>query len=123
MKAPRGPIKAQHPIDGLNPMERAKCRATNRQGKRCGKFPIPGGVVCRMHGGAAPQVKAAAEKRLADLVPKAVEYYDWLLSQRDFPSAGLGAANAVWDREKGKPREQVSLEHSGGIVISHEVPE
>lgn len=104
-------------------MERQKCTATNRQKQRCKRWPIQGGTVCRMHGGAAPQVKAAAERRLADLVPKAVEYYDWLLSQREFPSAGLGAANAVWDREKGKPREQVSMEHSGDLVIRHEVPE
>ena len=38
---------------------RARCTATNRQGRRCGKPPIPGGTVCcRMHGGAAPQVQA-----------------------------------------------------------------
>lgn len=44
---------------------RRRCTATNRSGERCGRAPIPGGTVCRVHGGAAPAVKAAAERRLA----------------------------------------------------------
>lgn len=44
---------------------RRQCTATNRSGERCGRAPIPGGTVCRVHGGAAPRVKAAAERRLA----------------------------------------------------------
>ena len=60
-------------------------------------------------------MKAAAERRLADLVPKAVAYYDWLLSQKTYPSAGLGAANAVWDRDKGKPRESVDVTISAAV--------
>ena len=41
------------------------CRGTNRQGKPCGLRPIPGGTVCKWHGGGAPQVIAAAQRRLA----------------------------------------------------------
>jgi hypothetical protein len=124
VKAPRGPIKAGDHKDGVDHMDAPQCAATAKGSRqRCKRRPIPGGTVCVKHGGGAPQVKAAAERRLADLVPKAIAYYDWLLDQKTYPSAGLGAANAVWDREKGKPREQVSLEHSGGIVISHEMPE
>lgn len=42
------------------------CRATRRDGTPCGAYAIRGGTVCRMHGGAAPQVKAAAARRLFD---------------------------------------------------------
>jgi len=49
------PIEWEHP---------EKCHAHNRGGKQCGRNPIPGGVVCVMHGGKAPAVKAAAEQRL-----------------------------------------------------------
>lgn len=43
-----------------------KCRATSkRTGQRCGQWPIPGGAVCKWHGGATPQVKRAAAERLA----------------------------------------------------------
>lgn len=108
--APRGRIKARDHMDSVDQMERPRCVATAKGSRqRCKRPPIPGGTVCKKHGGGAPQVQAAAARRLADLIPKAVEYYDWLLSQKDYPSAGLGAANAVWDREKGKPQESVAL--------------
>ncbi|PTU55376.1 hypothetical protein DBB34_14565 [Sphaerisporangium cinnabarinum] len=44
---------------------RPLCRGTNRRGGPCQKPPIPGGTVCPAHGGKAPQVRAAAERRLA----------------------------------------------------------
>lgn len=36
---------------------------SSRSGKRCKKAAIKGGTVCATHGGAAPQVRAAAERR------------------------------------------------------------
>lgn len=43
-----------------------RCAATSkRTGQRCGLPPIPGGTVCRFHGGATPVIKAAAARRLA----------------------------------------------------------
>lgn len=47
------------PTDGA-----PQCKATSRSGNRCKRRPIPGGMVCAMHGGKAPQVVAAAEQRL-----------------------------------------------------------
>jgi hypothetical protein len=45
-----------------------QCSATARRtGQRCTRLAIPGGAVCRWHGGAAPQVAEAARARsLAD---------------------------------------------------------
>jgi len=46
-----------------------RCTATSsRSGKRCRLTPIAGGLVCRNHGGAAPQVQRKAAERLADLI-------------------------------------------------------
>src|SRR4051812_34966234 len=43
-----------------------KCAGhSKRTGKPCGKSPIIGGTVCATHGGSAPQVRAAATRRLA----------------------------------------------------------
>ncbi|WP_211881276.1 HGGxSTG domain-containing protein [Pseudarthrobacter albicanus] len=42
----------------------AQCKATARSGEQCSNPPISGGSVCRMHGGSAPAVKAAAARRL-----------------------------------------------------------
>jgi len=51
-----------------NPIEtRRQCTATNRAGTRCGRAPIPGGMVCDRHGGKAPQTIAAAQARLRSL--------------------------------------------------------
>jgi len=42
----------------------AKAKST---GMRCRQPAIPGGFVCRFHGGAAPQVRMKARDRLAEL--------------------------------------------------------
>ena len=45
--------------------EPVKCKARKRDGTQCRAWPIKGAEVCRVHGGRAPQVKAAAARRLA----------------------------------------------------------
>jgi hypothetical protein len=47
--------------------ESKRCIATSkRTGQRCGLARIPGTTVCAKHGGAAPQVRAAAARRVAE---------------------------------------------------------
>ena len=75
-----------------------------------------------MHGGGAPQVKAAAKERLAALAPKAVQVLDALMDRDEFPSVQLGAAKFVAEQEVGKPRERVDATHSGTVVMRHELP-
>jgi hypothetical protein len=56
----------------LPPDQRPRCTATSiMTGERCKRRPHPGSNVCVKHGSGAPQVRAAAERRLADA--KAVE--------------------------------------------------
>ena len=43
-----------------------KCEAKCKDGSDCGNYAIEGSNVCRMHGGAAPQVKRKAKERLAE---------------------------------------------------------
>lgn len=52
---------------------RKRCTATNNRGDQCGKMPILGGFVCRLHGGGNPYVKAAANRRLRQLVDPAID--------------------------------------------------
>lgn len=42
-----------------------RCKGHNRAGQPCGKWALAGQLVCRNHGGASPQAKAAATRRLA----------------------------------------------------------
>src|ERR1019366_9474335 len=43
----------------------SQCTAkSKRSGERCRCYPMQGGTVCRTHGGAAGQVRAAARRRL-----------------------------------------------------------
>lgn len=104
--APRGPIKSRP----MEPGTHGRCTAkSTRTGQQCKRAPIRGGTVCATHGGSAPQVRAAAEKRLEELKPAAIQYLGWLVTQRDYPSAGLGAAKDIMDRTDGKPRETVDV--------------
>lgn len=47
-------------------MTQPVCGATTTKGKPCRKPAILGGRVCTVHGGLAPQVRAAAARRLAE---------------------------------------------------------
>lgn len=116
--APRGPlIHRDDPMDSANPMERPRCKATNRQGNRCGKPPIPGGTVCRMHGGAAPQVKEAALARLMKLQHPAIDRLGQLIGQTEFPTVAYAASRDVLDRTMGKPVEQQTIDATVEISI------
>lgn len=48
-------------------MDARRCTAVAKgSGRRCKRPAIVGGTVCAMHGGSAPQVRAAADQRLLD---------------------------------------------------------
>ncbi len=95
-------------MSGADPMRR-KCKAKNRQGKQCGQQPIKGGVVCRYHGGSAPQVLKAARERLNDLVDPAINVLAKCVEpdkDGEVPIAGLAAARDILDRTGYKPVEK-----------------
>jgi hypothetical protein len=95
-----------------------RCTATSKQrGERCKQPAITGGTVCRYHGGAAPQVKAAADKRLEELKPKAILTIDGLMDREEYPTVQLGAAARVIDWVDGKARESVAVAVSGSLSL------
>lgn len=65
----------------------AKAKST---GLRCTKYAIPGGTVCRIHGGASPQVKRKAEERWAELEGTSLEL---AIIQAKHELAGIQKAN------------------------------
>lgn len=63
--------------------ESTPCTATTRAGTRCSNSPIKGATVCRMHGGAAPQVQAKAAERIAATRDTALEALRRLIETGD----------------------------------------
>lgn len=121
--APRGPLKASAPLDA-GTHERPRCTArSSRTGAPCRRWPIDGGTVCGTHGGRAPQVKEAALARLLRLQHPAIGRLEDLMNQKEFPSTAYQAVRDVLDRTMGKPAESVAVAHSGGLTITHEVPQ
>lgn len=84
---------------------KARCTATSkRTGDRCQRAPVPGGTVCKWHGGGAVQVKRKAAMRLMSLVDPAIATLAReMVSQTNSASERLRAAENVLDRA-GYPR-------------------
>jgi hypothetical protein len=81
-------------------------------GKACTRPAIPGGRVCRFHGGAAPQVREAARQRLAALASLAIAKMATILNaKKNDPHIGvqqqLACARDVLDRSGFKAQDEV----------------
>lgn len=86
-----------------------KCSATAKStGKRCGKDAIDGGTVCRLHGGAAPQVLYAAAQRLRHAIHGAVANLIEKQASK-LESVSLRATQDILDRNNVKGENLVRL--------------
>ena len=68
---------------------------------------MKGGWVCKMHGGKAPQVLAAAEARLDVHYPAAVRVAGELLEGDKFPTVQAQMVKFIVEHKDGKPTERV----------------
>ncbi len=89
-----------------------QCTAHRKTGTQCKNGAIPGGAVCRYHGGAAPQVKAKAELRVKEaleaMLPNGITRYGKLIeSEQD--SVALNAVKDLLDRTGHKPTERQEI--------------
>ena|SRR5215467_14418188 len=100
-------------------MRNGRCHAQAHQtGVQCKKLAIPGGTVCRYHGGAAPQVREAAARYLLSLAyPAAVRIGE--LIQHKNGMIALAASKDVLDRVGYKAVERV--ESDGRMIIEIEL--
>lgn len=79
-------------------LPRCHAKSRSRNGGQCGNPAIPGGNVCRMHGGASPNALAAAQQRLQEMIPRALDRLATELDQGDNSMARLKAVKEVLDR-------------------------
>ncbi len=90
------------------------CSARSKQkGKQCGHWAIPGGTVCRYHGGLAPQVEAKAKERLSALFPRSVTVLSELLEKIDFPTVQYQVAKFIAEQEVGRAKETAEVTVKG----------
>jgi hypothetical protein len=78
------------------------CQAHTSSGRPCKKYAIVGGFVCATHGGSAPQVRAAANRRLLALAPRAVQVLADLMEQAESEPVRARAAIDLLDRVLGR---------------------
>ncbi|UDL16280.1 hypothetical protein SEA_KOZIE_84 [Microbacterium phage Kozie] len=93
-----------------------QCKATTRAGKRCANPPIDGGAVCRMHGGAAPQVKKRAALRLLELIDPAITTLAREMTTATKSADRQRAANSILDRAGVVRRESPAKEDVYDLV-------
>lgn len=75
------------------------CKARKRNGDPCGNAAMNGSTVCRMHGGAAPQVKRAAQMRILQASDRAAARLVAMMQDTTVPPAvQLAAARDLLDR-------------------------
>lgn len=75
-----------------------RCQAhSSRTGERCKKAAVLGTTVCATHGASAGQVKAAARRRLAELIDPAIDALHRAAESKDM-RAVVQAARAILDR-------------------------
>jgi hypothetical protein len=90
------------PLHGRDPMDtptgRRQCTAHARSGERCKNRPVPGGTVCRMHGGAAPAVRNRARLRLLSLAEPAIATLAREMTTATDSANRIKAANSILDR-------------------------
>ena len=83
----------------LDEASRPRCTARSKgTGERCKQTAIPGGTVCRFHGGGAPSVKRKAALRLASLVDPAIGTLAREMVKAEKSSDRQRAANSILDR-------------------------
>ena len=105
----------------LRTHEDRHCLAHKSNGDPCRARPIAGGTVCRVHGGSAPQVKRAAEERIADMVDPALTQLLRIVRSGDSDAVQLAAIKDVLDRAGYKPKEKVDLNVGYGRLSDDEL--
>lgn len=96
------------------------CGKKTRLGATCKNYVMRGGVVCRFHGGKAPQTLAKAEDRLRFLVHPAISALAQLIHHADTDSVRLQASKYALELNGFKATVEVRGEHEVVIRILDE---
>jgi len=101
-----------------------RCTAKSKtSGERCKNPPIPGGTVCRIHGGGAPQVRAASARRVFEglVAPALFQYKKIIEDDKTPPAVRLAALRDLFDRTGYK--QPTEIRFMPDAVIEAEIAE
>lgn len=103
-------------MESRDRMESRLChaRAQGAGGRQCHNYPLPGQLVCHMHGAKSPQALAKAEDRMRALVHPAVTALSNLIAEND-----LAASKYVLDWAGFKATEKV--QQDGHVTLEIEL--
>lgn len=84
-----------------------RCIANNKRGGKCKRWAIRGGSVCWQHGGAAPQVREAASRRLEASIDRLMAALIQIAEDKSQPAAArVAAIKDALDRANFGTRDQ-----------------
>lgn len=86
-----------------------RCVAHKKSGEQCRRWAIRGGVVCRYHGGSAPQVIAKARENMALAANHNRSNVQRLADAAESEQVRLQASNSLIDRVLGRPTTTLEL--------------
>ena len=86
-----------------------RCKGHKKTGERCKQAALQGTTVCRVHGGAAPHVKAAARARLENAADRMAANLLRLGETAESETVQLSATNSALDRAGITKPTQVEL--------------
>lgn len=96
------------------------CKAKKSNGEPCKARAILGGSVCRVHGGSAPQVRAAALARIQALVHPALDTMQKALTC-EHDAVAVAAARDLLDRAGYKVSDKHELTGPDGGAMKFEI--
>lgn len=95
-----------------------QCVATSKQsGQRCKRSPIPGGTVCKIHGGGIKVVQKSARAFLAEQVQPSIARLATEREKAPKSADRIRAAVALLDRAGFGPRVTVEVDESRTLLI------
>jgi hypothetical protein len=87
------------------------CTARRRNGEPCKNAAMNGSAVCRMHGGAAPQVRRRAAQRILEASDQAAYRLVQMMQDKSLPPAvQLAAARDLLDRANLAGKQEIELD-------------
>jgi hypothetical protein len=99
-----GPVNSRSDLVPAGSVASVRCTARTSSGRPCKRWAILGGTVCPTHGGSAPQVRAAAQRRIVAAVLPNLQTAQDMIDDPEIPAATRARLLIDWfDRAGLKP--------------------